>query len=59
MFWVHKSSENLMKFETYSAEGNIVETQKFILEKSIPSSKSQLNIPNNITVSSFLTYTLI
>ena len=37
-----------MKMETYSAEGNIVdslETQKFILDKPFPSSEFQLNIP--------------
>lgn len=49
-FWVHKASGILMKMETYSAEGNIVDslkTQEFILDKSIPSSEFQLSIPKD------------
>lgn len=48
--WVHKSSGILMKMETYSSEGNVVNsliTQKFTLDKSIPSSEFQFNIPKD------------
>ncbi|WP_341301533.1 hypothetical protein MHB44_02955 [Lysinibacillus sp. FSL H8-0500] len=48
--WVHKSSGILMKMETYSPEGNVVNslvTQKFTLDKSIPSSEFQFNIPKD------------
>ncbi|MET4558859.1 hypothetical protein ABIA69_000002 [Lysinibacillus parviboronicapiens] len=49
-FWVHKATGILMRMETYSAEGNVVYslvTQKFILDKPIPSSEFQLNIPKD------------
>jgi len=49
-FWVHKATGILMKMETYSAEGNVVDslvTQKFILDKPIPKSEFQLNIPKD------------
>jgi len=47
---VQKSSGILMKMETYSSEGNVVDslvTQKFTLDKSIPSSEFQFNIPKD------------
>ena len=48
--WVHKSSGILMKMETYSSEGDVVDslvTQKFTLDKSIPSSEFQFAIPKD------------
>ena len=48
--WVHKSSGILLKMETYSSEGNVVDslvTQDFMLDKSIPSSEFQFNIPKD------------
>lgn len=48
--WVHKFSGILMKMETYNSEGNVVDalvTQKFTLDKPIPSSEFQFNIPKD------------